>query len=90
MGITHEKIVTLIGTIDGVNRTFTTPSPFTAGTIRLIINGLIYSASDDYFGWSEVNDEQIDMFNAPPTGYILQAFYQEAEPQGSPFHPSEL
>lgn len=90
MGITHEKIENLIGVVDGLNTTFTTPSPFVSGTLKVIVNGLVYDSSDDYFGWTEVNEEEITMLNAPLTGYVLQAFYQEAEPQGSPFHPSEL
>lgn len=90
MAVSHEKIVDLVGTIDGVNKDFTTPSPFIAGTIKVKVNGVTYAASDDYFGFTEVGNQQINMVTAPKSWYTMQAFYSEAEMQGSPFHPTEL
>lgn len=89
MGITHEKIVDLIGVADDVNLVFTTPSFYVLGTLRVLVNGVAYVSSHSYYGWTEVSDTEIQMATPPEAGSRMQAFYQEAEPQGSPFHPTE-
>lgn len=90
MSVSHEKIVDLIGTVDGANRNFTTPAPFVTGTIKSIINGVVYESTDDNYGFTEVSSSEIQLNTAPKSWYKLQLFMQEAEMQGSPFHPSEL
>lgn len=90
MGITHEKIVGLIGVVDGVNQDFTTPSIYIFGTLSVIVNGVIYDSSHPYYGWTEVDETSVQLTTAPETGSRIQAFYQEAEPQGSPFSPTEV
>ena len=89
MAISHEKVVDLAGDVNGVNRNFTTAAPFIAGTERAIVNGVLYHESDLYFGWTRISTTEIQFVKAPAIGTGLQLFMQEAEPQGSPFHPSE-
>lgn len=89
MSVSHEKIVDLIGEVNGVNRNFTTPAEFIAGTERLIVNGVLYTEDDAYFGWTRVSSTEIQLTTAPQSGWGLQLFMQEAEMQGSPFGPGE-
>jgi len=90
VGITHEKIVELVGVVDGANQDFTTPSVYILGTFRLIVNGIIYASDHPYYGWTEVDNTTIQTVTPPEAGSLMQGFYQEAEPQGSPFHPTEV
>lgn len=90
MAVSHEKIVDLVGDVNGSNKSFTTPAPFISGTVRAVINGLIYPSTDEWGGFVEVGDQQLDFLVAPKDGYKMQAFMQEAEAQGSPFHPTEV
>lgn len=89
MSVSHEKIVKLTGDVNGVNRNFTTPAPFIAGSESVEVNGVMYPQDDSYFGWSRISSTEIQMLNAPQTGWGMRIFYQEAEPQGSPFGPGE-
>lgn len=97
--MTVERVLILAGTTDGVNTTFTTPSKYESGTIRVISNGSVYEANDTRKGWSEIDDQTIQLFAAPLAGDVLQAFYQEKNTGaqigvegvvGSPFHPTGL
>lgn len=90
MAVSHEKVVNLVGVCDGSNKSFTTPAPFISGTVKAIINGVTYPATDEWGGFTENGDQQLDFTNAPKSWYKMQAFMQEAEMQGSPFHPTEL
>jgi len=89
VAVSHEKIVDLIGEVNGVNKNFTTPAEFIAGTERAIVNGVLYHESDLYFGWSRISTTEIQFAKAPQAGWGLQLFMQEAEMQGSPFGPGE-
>lgn len=84
------KIENLAGDIDGANTTFSTPTAYLAGTLRRIVNGVTYDSSDDYFGWSEVDDYDIEVVTPPPVGTTNMAQYEEAVMEGSPFHPTEV
>jgi hypothetical protein len=89
----NSDIVALVGVVDGINTTFTTPSNFVPGTSRIIINGQVYEPNDSEFGWSEIDNETIELTNAPLTGDVLQAFYQNLDTssellQGSPIDPT--
>lgn len=93
-------IVPLSGTVDGANTTFTTPSKYVSGTIKLIINGQVYEPNEDDYGWSETDDETIEINTAPLTGDVVQAFYKDKDSlhegtafdnvKGSPFHPQGI
>lgn len=78
----------LTGVVDGVNATFTTPTIYRAGTIRPIINGVVYSQGDDRFGCAEIDNTSIELNSAPAAGYIVQAFYEEAVSIGLPVDPN--
>lgn len=88
----------LVGSVDGVNKTFTTASKYVSGSIRVVVNGQVYEPDDDQYGWAEIDDQTIEMVEAPLTDDIVQAFYQDKDSahlgldsvKGSPFHPSGL
>jgi hypothetical protein len=92
----NSKVVALAGTVDGANKTFTTPNRYVAGTLRLVLNGQVYEADDDRKGWVEINDTTIELDQAPRVGGVLQAFYQNMDSGsfgldqvvGSPFDPT--
>jgi len=67
----------LIGDVNGVNTTFSTPTVYTSGTIRVIVNGQVYEPNDDEYGWSEINTSTIQMSKAPLEDDVVQAFYQD-------------
>ena len=81
-------ITELTGTVNGVNATFTTPTVYRTGTIRPIINGVVYPQADDDWGCTEVDEETITLNTAPETGYLVQAFYEEAVSIGLPVDPN--
>jgi len=83
-----EVIRDLSGTVNGVNKDFTTSTPYVAGTIRVFVNGILYSPADTQWGYSELDDTTIRMTTAPLSGYTMQAFYREQIAEGSPFHPT--
>lgn len=83
-----EVIRDLSGTVDGANTDFTTSTPYVAGTIRVFVNGILYSPSDTQWGYTELDDTTIRMTTAPLSGYTMQAFYREQIAEGSPFHPT--
>jgi hypothetical protein len=94
----NSIIRNLVGVTDGANRTFTTPTKYVSDSIKIIINGQLYEDSDDNFGWTEIDDETIELTIAPINGDILQAFYQDKESGhliftgaiGSPFDPNGI
>lgn len=91
-----SKIAALSGLTNGVNKTFTTPTRYVAGTLRLVMNGQVYEPDDDRKGWTEIDDTTIELEQAPLDGDILQAYYQDLDSGtfgldqvvGSPFHPT--
>jgi hypothetical protein len=70
-------IKTLVGTVDGVNKVFTVPSPdvFAAGSFRLIWDGFIYPPDDPTYGYAETSSSQVTLTNAPPLNTVLQGSY---------------
>lgn len=84
-----EVIKTLAGTINGSNTSFTTPTQFVSGTVRVAVNGVFYASDDAIYGYSTSGTNAIEMTTAPKTGSSLQAFYTEPEVVGSPHHPSD-
>ena len=97
MSYFNSLLSEMIGTIDGVNKTFTTPLRFVPGTIRVIWNGQVYDEGDTRHGWSEIDDITIETTFAPRVGDTLQAFYQVRDSEhigldnvyGSPYSPFE-
>jgi hypothetical protein len=85
--VSTEQIRRLSGTVDGVNKNFTTPTPYVATSLRLIRNGQVYEADDSTFGWTEVSTTEIQLLEAPIAGEVLQGFYSELRSLGSPFDP---
>lgn len=96
MVLYNSKLVPLIGTVDSVNKGFSTPTRFVAGSIKVMVNGQVYEPSDDNYGWSETSDQSIEFANPPWVNDILQAFYQDLDSEGvslqnvvgSPFDPT--
>jgi hypothetical protein len=82
---------------DGATTVFETPTPYKAGTLRLIINGVSYEDHDDIYGWTELNPLAIQINEAPLTGALIQAFYTDIDASeaetlfavGSPYAPGE-
>lgn len=77
----------LTGDVNGVNKIFTAPSPFVAGSFRPIWNGSVYEQGDVRFGCAEDSDTQVTLTIAPLTGEVIQGFYEDAGMVGSPFDP---
>jgi len=82
---------------NGSNRVFATPTAYRSGTIRIFVNGVMYAADDDYFGWIESSATTIEMFIAPRVGDGIAAFYQEEtsifggdDVKGTPFSPTDV
>lgn len=71
-----SRVDTLIGAIDGVNTTFTTPSNFQSGSFRLIWDGIIYPPDDAVYGYSETGSQTIQTVTAPTVGTVLQGLYE--------------
>jgi hypothetical protein len=65
----------LAGTIDGVNKVFTTPSPYVADTVALWVNGVLLAGPLDN-GFIELGGDQIEIKVAPQPGDTLQAIYE--------------
>lgn len=94
----HEsKLVKMIGSTDGHNKLFETPTRYVAGTIRVFINGNACESPDDRWGWAEESDVTIRFKVAPKVGDQVQAFYQDKDIAGqltiddvvgSPFDPN--
>lgn len=92
-----SQLVPLIGTVNGVNREFVTPSAFKAGTLRVFWNGVEYEPWDERRGWVEVSDVVVRMSVAPKTGDVLTCYYQEVclipgiwNVKGSPIDPNGI
>lgn len=96
MAYYNSVLVVLAGSVDGVNRVFTTPSRFVSASVRAVVNGQVYESDDDNYGWTELTDQTIEFTNAPLTGDVVQAFYQDLQSEhpdllnvrGSPFDPN--
>ncbi len=93
--VRESRIVDLIPTRgDGVTVTFTTPTPFAPGTLRLLVNGTEYGPTEDDFGFAEINSTTIQVNTPPRAGDDVDAFYIEETGAplgvGSPFGPGEV
>jgi hypothetical protein len=95
MAYYDSRVLELSGVVNGSNTTFTTPTAYVTGSIRIIVNGLFYEEDDDEYGWSEIDGTTIQMDNAPLTGDTIQAFYLDEDSEhegqdifiGSPVDP---
>jgi hypothetical protein len=98
MSLYNSVLEKLSGTIDGVNKSFNTPSKFVSGTIKIVVNGQVYEPDDENFGWTETSDQSIDLVTAPIADDVLQAFYQDLDTEhlglnnviGTPFDPDGI
>lgn len=82
-----ELVKRLSGDADGVNTVFTTPTPFVAGSLRALRNGVVYEPDDEVFGWAENSTTEIEFITAPMEDTVVQAFYTEIRSEGSPYDP---
>lgn len=80
----NTRVQPLSGTIDGVNTTFTTPENFVSGTFRLFLNGALYRADDDKYGYSELDSSTVTLTTAPRAGDVLQGIYDANLGSASP------
>lgn len=62
------------GTIDGVNRTFTTVFTYETGSLKVWLNGLLLRALDDD-GWIEIDDTTFETREAPRATDSLHVRY---------------
>jgi hypothetical protein len=64
------------GSIDGVNTTFQTPTPYIEGTLAVFLNGQL-KRQDFEDGWQETNPGIgiFDLNIAPIDGDVVQTFY---------------
>lgn len=97
--MTTARIESLAGACNGSNRTFTTPSAYVAGSLRVFVNGVEYASDDTAYGWSEVSTTTLLLSTAPLSGDTIAAFYNEQSAdqvlgldglQGSPYAPGEV
>jgi hypothetical protein len=77
-----SKIVKMIGDVNGVNTSFSTPTKFVADSLRVLLNGQAYEPDDDKYGWSEDSDQTIILITPPRTNDIIQAFYEDKTEAG--------
>ena len=70
-----------IGTIDGVNTDFTTPSPYYPGTLFAYLNGLLVQQAGDE-GPIELGANAVRMRDAPRPGDTLHFYYDTQPPTG--------
>ena len=79
-----------IGTIDGVNVDFNTPSAYYAGSLFAYKNGLLIRKVDDD-GPIELGGSAVRMKEAPRTEDTLHFYYQEGAPtQGALVQPPTM
>lgn len=84
----YSEVVHLaIGDVDGVNDEFGTPTDYTAGSLRSIVNGAIYDPSDDQYGITELTSNTFRINTPPKVGFVLQVLYREIPVVGSPWDP---
>lgn len=77
------KIETLIGTIGGGNKVFTTPDDFVPGSFRIIWNGQVYDAADSRHGYTETGADEVTTDKAPRPSDVLLGFYTVNAGSGS-------
>ena len=63
-----------LGTVDGLNKLFTTTVPFLLGSIQVFLNGL--AKRRDYAdGWTELPPNTIRLGEAPQPTDVVQVYY---------------
>ena len=76
--MSQPQFESLLGTIDGVNTTFFTPTPYTAGTLAVYDNGQLqmHHAGNP---WTETNPAtgEVTLAFAPEGGDTIAAFYMD-------------
>ena len=70
------KVTDPVGTVNGSNRDFSTPSQYASGTLFVLVNGIWVAQGADN-GWTEIGPDTFRMNVAPPLGYVLQVAYKE-------------
>lgn len=83
-----EVVDKLVGTIDGVNTTFSTPSYFVDGTFRYVLNGITYHSDHPAFGFVATAPDQVTLNAAPLAGDEVSGHWSQPSADGSPFHPT--
>lgn len=67
-------ILPAVGTVNGVNKDFRTPSPYVPGSVVVYLNGFSKEkAADD--GWEETGYDRFRMKEAPKVGDQVQVYY---------------
>ncbi len=65
------------GDVDGSNTAYDTAHTFIAGTIRVVLNGVLQTLTDDY---AETDTDTITFVTAPHTGDTLRVYYDRTLP----------
>lgn len=79
--MSNPVLAEAIGTVDGVNLDFTTPSAYYSGTVFMYLNGvLVRPANND--GIIELGGNSIRHKEAPKVGDTVHYYYQESAPTG--------
>lgn len=81
--MSSEQIRRLNEEPDGAITNFTTPDLFASGSFRLIRNGQVYEPDDPTFGWTELDNQTVQLNEAPEAGEVVQAFYTVLRSDGS-------
>lgn len=68
------SIEPLNGTVDGINKLFTTDNWYKTGSVVVYHNGLAMRQDLDD-GWTELGQNKIELNEAPIAGDIMQAYY---------------
>lgn len=85
MAVVRESVIRKLSPPpNGSADVFYTPTPFKAGTFRLVWNGQVYEPDDDRFGWTELTNQSIQTTRKPRTDDVLQGFYQDEAGSGIP------
>lgn len=64
----------LVGTANGFNKLFETPTDYLAGSVRVFRNGVLLEASLPD-GWTESGGRKILLKEAPKDTDVMQAYY---------------
>lgn len=76
----NPKFETASGAIDGLNTVFSVSSPYTVGTLAVLLNGQLKSADlEDGFSEASPPTGTFTMNEAPLPGDTVQAFYLDTE-----------
>lgn len=76
MSHTPVRFRRAVGVADGTRTDFATQHPYQAGTLRVLINGILQRAELDD-GWVELGGADFRMKVAPFAGDVVWTFYRE-------------